>query len=124
MTIEVSRLPKAWLVDVDGTVFLHNGHLSGEDQPLPGVVEFLNALPAGDMVILMTARDEGLRGETERALARHKIRYDRILFGLPVGERILINDKKPSGLATAHAINLDRNAGLAGLAERIRESDL
>ena len=31
---------------------------------------------------------------------------------MPVGERIIINDKKPSGLITAHCINTERDKGI------------
>ena len=48
-----------------------------------------------------------------------KIRYDRILFNLRSGARILINDIKPVGIAgnseplkTAYAINVERNEGI------------
>jgi hypothetical protein len=53
--------------------------------------------------------------EAEASLAvlrRAGLRFDRVLFELPVGERILLNDIKPSGLPTALAINLPRDAGL------------
>ncbi len=124
MTLTVSPLPKTWLIDVDGTLFAHNGHLSGEDRLLPGAKAFLAALPAEDRVILLTARGETHRAATLAALARHGLRYDDILFGLPVGERLLINDRKPSGLATAHAINLDRDQGPAALLGDIVVGDL
>ena len=35
-----------------------------------------------------------------------------MLTGMPTGERILINDIKPSGLRTALAINVKRDEGL------------
>jgi hypothetical protein len=113
--IELSPLPKTWLVDVDGTVFRHNGHLNGPDELLPGVLDFINGLPAADTVVLMTARAATHEEATVAALRRHGVRFDRILFGLPTGERVLINDAKPSGLATAHAVNVPRDAGLARL---------
>ena len=34
-----------------------------------------------------------------------------ILFNIPMGERIVVNDRKPSGIDMAVAINLDRDAG-------------
>lgn len=37
------------------------------------------------------------------------MRYDGIIFGAPYGERILINDRKPSGLAMAIAVNAQRD---------------
>jgi hypothetical protein len=35
-----------------------------------------------------------------------------ILFDLPTGERLLINDKKPDGTKTAYSININRNEGI------------
>ena len=32
-----------------------------------------------------------------------------ILFELPVGERIVVNDRKPSGIEMALALNMDRD---------------
>jgi len=122
--MEVSPLPKTWLIDVDGTIFRHNGHLAGEDMLLPGVGDFMSAIPPQDLVILLTARGEALREVTEAALARYGIRFDALLCSLPVGERILINDRKPSGLAMAHAVNIDRDAGLAGLIGEIQIADI
>jgi 23S rRNA G2445 N2-methylase RlmL len=46
---------------------------------------------------------------TERFLAENGIRYDHIICNAPFGERILINDSKPSGLQTAVAVNIDRD---------------
>ncbi|PAF43648.1 KpsF/GutQ family sugar-phosphate isomerase, partial [Helicobacter sp. 11S02629-2] len=40
------------------------------------------------------------------------IRYDYLLHSLPVGERILVNDTKPSGLKCAYALNVKRDARL------------
>ena len=37
------------------------------------------------------------------------IRYDDILFNMPPGERIVVNDRKPSGIDMAVAVNLDRD---------------
>ena len=45
--IVVSALPHTWLVDVDGTVLAHNGHLKGRDVVLPGVAAFWATIPPG-----------------------------------------------------------------------------
>ena len=37
--------------------------------------------------------------------------YDILLTYIPMGERSLINDNKPSGLKTAYAINAERDRG-------------
>jgi hypothetical protein len=52
------------------------------------------------------------RDITESFLAGHNIKYDHIIFGAPPGERILINDCKPSGLETAVAVNIARDAAM------------
>jgi hypothetical protein len=52
-------------------------------------------------------------------LAMHGLRHDYVLFGLPTGERILINDEKPSGLMTAIALNVSRDEGLGDVLVRI-----
>ena len=124
MNIRLSPLPKTWLIDIDGTIFRHNSHLAGEDRLLPGVREFLAGLPPQDRVILMTARAEEHREATLAALDRHGLRHDAVIFGLPTGERILINDSKPSGLPTAHAVNVRRDDGLAGLIGAFEIADI
>ena len=113
--IVLSPLPKTWLIDIDGVLFAHNGYLQGEDRLLPGVKAFFEQLGPEDKVILLTARKPQYLEQTQAALANFGIRYDHILFGLPTGERIAINDRKPSGLATCHALNLDRDEGLADI---------
>ena len=40
----------------------------------------------------------------------NNIRYDYIITDLPFGERILVNDNKPSGLSMAYAINKVRDS--------------
>lgn len=109
-TIEVSALPKTWIFDLDGTIVKHNGYkLDGIDALLPGAREFLDKIPEDDMVIFITSREEQFRTMTEDFLKKENIRYHSIIFGSPYGERILVNDKKPSGLPMAYAVNAERN---------------
>lgn len=117
--IVVSPLGHTWLIDIDGTVLAHNGHLTGGDRLLPGVAEFWAQIPAGDVIVLMSARTDLERDGTLEVLRGHGLRFDHVLFGLPHGERVLINDAKPSGLATALAVNLARDEGLARLSVEI-----
>lgn len=112
MRINLSPLPHTWLFDVDGTLVVHNGHLNGGDRLLPGVKETFAQIPEHDHIILLTARKEGHSQALEEFLQANGIRYDRILYGMPQGERIVINDCKPSGLKTAYAANKERNAHL------------
>jgi hypothetical protein len=122
MQIELSRLAHTWLLDVDGTIVKHNGHKQGGDELLPGVREFWAALPAGDVVVLLSARTADESAATLAMLTAHGLRYDHAIFGLPTGERVLLNDMKPQGLSTAIAVNLVRDAGLAGVGIHINPS--
>lgn len=109
-TIRVSPLPKTWILDLDGTLVKHNGYkLDGHDTLLPGAREFLSNIREGDMVIIVTSRTEKYRTQTLEFLRDQAIRYDHIIFNAPYGERILVNDRKPSGLTTAIAVNTKRD---------------
>lgn len=106
----LSTLPKTWIFDLDGTLLKHNGYkIDGEDTLLEGAKEYLDGLPQDDKVVILTSRPEDYREETLAFLRSHGIRFDQILFGMPMGERILVNDRKPSGLDMAVAWNLDRD---------------
>ena len=108
--LTLSALGHTWILDLDGTIVKHNGYLiDGEDTFLPGAEAFLKGIPSQDMVIFVTSRKEEYRGFTEDFLIRHGIRYNHIIFEAPYGERILVNDAKPSGLKMAISINVSRN---------------
>lgn len=100
-----------WILDLDGTIVKHNGYKTdGEDSLLPGVEMFLRNIPEKDMIIFLTSRTEEYKESTIRFLELHHIRFDHIIFNAPFGERILINDRKPSGLSMAVAVNCERNS--------------
>ena len=106
----LSTLPKTWIFDLDGTLVRHNGYKTeGRDTLLPGAAAYLASLPEEDRILLLTSRTEEYREQTLAFLEEEKIRYDQIIFGLPYGERILVNDRKPSGLDMAVAFNLERD---------------
>ena len=106
---KVSVLPKTWILDLDGTLVKHNGYkLDGKDSWLAGAKEFLDKIPQEDMIIFLTSRTEEYRQITLEFLNENHIRYHEIIFNAPYGERILINDKKPSGMMTAIAVNTER----------------
>ena len=109
-TLTLSALPKTWLIDIDGTLVRHNGYLHGKDELLGGVREFFASLPKDDIVILLTARTAQDLPALREFLAQNGVHYNQILTDLPVGERILLNDTKPSGLQTAFAINKRRDS--------------
>jgi hypothetical protein len=117
--INLSRLKHTWLIDLDGTLLKHNAHKKNNDELLSGVIEFWEAIPSTDIIILLSARAEEERVPTLNFLATQSLRYDHTIFGLPTGERILINDEKPSGLTTAVSINIKRDIGLSNLSVNI-----
>jgi hypothetical protein len=109
---KLSTLNHTWFIDLDGTILEHNGYLLGEDKLLPGVKEFWANIPADDYVVITTGREKKYQDKTLDFLTKNNLRYDAALFGLPLGERIIINDTKPEGLKTALAWNVKRNKGL------------
>lgn len=113
MTINLSPLPHTWILDLDGTIVVHNGYKEGGEQLLNGIKEFWVKIPDEDYILILTARTTDVKEQTESFLHRHGLRFDHIIYNIPVGERIIINDQKPSGLDMALAINKPRNASCA-----------
>ncbi len=110
-TIVLSTLPKTWIFDLDGTLLKHNGYkIDGYDTVLPGALEYLSTIPKDDKIVIFTSRTDEYRQDTIEFLNSHGIRYDEILFNMPMGERIIVNDRKPSGLDMSIAINIDRDS--------------
>jgi hypothetical protein len=108
-----SDLNKTWLFDLDGTLVKHNGYKNGADILLPGVKKFFDEnIIDTDYVLIITARESEFEGIAEKCFLENGIYYDKIIYDMPNGERILINDIKPSGLKTAYSYNLDRDQGL------------
>lgn len=105
-----SNLAKTWILDIDGTIVKHNGYkIDGYDTLLDGVREFFEKISPEDKVVLMTARKEKYLVSLKAFLSQNNIRYDYLLIDMPMGERILVNDDKPSGLKCAYAVNKKRN---------------
>ena len=106
----MSSLPKTWLLDLDGTILKHNGYKSIEgDQFIEGAELFLKSIPKTDMIVFVTSRKNEFKDITEKFLRENDIRFDFVIYGAPYGERILINDRKPSGLKMAYAVNTKRD---------------
>ncbi len=107
----LSTLPKTWIFDLDGTLLKHNGYkIDGVDTVLPGAREYLDGIPDEDRILILTSRTDEYRQMTLDFLKNEGIRCDDILFNMPMGERIVVNDRKPSGIDMALAVNLDRDA--------------
>ena len=111
--IVLSPLGHTWFFDIDGTIVKHNGYkIDGVDTLLPGVKKFFEQIPAEDTIVLVTSRKSAVKDMTEEFLMSNGIRFDTVIYDLPYGERILVNDSKPSGLNVSVAISLKRDAGL------------
>ena len=109
-TIKLSRLGHTWIFDLDGTIVKHNGYkIDGYDTLLDGAKEFFEQIPEKDMIIFLTSRTDEVMQQTKMFLHNNEIRYDIIINNAPYGERILVNDMKPSGLITALAFNSSRD---------------
>ena len=109
-TLVLSTLPKTWVFDLDGTLLKHNGYkIDGMDTILPGALDYLNTIPLEDKIVIFTSRTDKYKQMTLDFLNENSIRYDEILFNMPMGERIIVNDRKPSGLDMSVAINIDRD---------------
>lgn len=110
MEIEMTTLPKTWILDLDGTIVKHNGYkLDGMDSLLPGARDFLCQIKEEDMVIFVTSRKKEHQENTENFLRKEGIRFDHIIYEAPYGERILVNDSKPSKRIMAYAFTPNRD---------------
>lgn len=106
----LSTLPKTWVFDLDGTLLKHNGYkIDGHDTLLEGAKEYISLIPKEDVIVIFTSRTDEYKKMTLDFLSENNIRYDHILFNMPMGERIIINDRKPSGLEMSVAMNIDRD---------------
>ena len=112
--LTLSSLAHTWILDLDGTIVKHNGYkIDGMDTFLPGAQDFLASIDEKDTILFLTSRTEDMKEQTERFLQENHVRYDAIIYDIPYGERILINDNKPSGLRTAIAIEKKRDQAFA-----------
>ena len=99
--------PKTLFVDFDGTTFYH-----ATENIIPGTKEkFKEWKDKGYTIIITTARPAEAEEITVKALADNELEYDGIIFGLPNGDRIVINDIK-EGKERAFAINVERDKGI------------
>ena len=122
MSLVLSSLPKTWIFDLDGTLVVHNGYKHGKDEMLPGVKEFFAKIPQEDAILIITGREPEAREKTVDFLHSAGIRFNEIIFGLPLGERILFGDDKPSGLCTSYAVRRIRDQGLEDFSFTVDEN--
>lgn len=109
---------KTLFLDIDGTLVKHESpHItslpSHKMDVLTGTIDrLLEWNKKGFVIILTTGRRESSREMTVKQLQEAGIFYDQLVMGVGRGVRILINDNKPDGTQTAHAINIPRNTGI------------
>lgn len=109
--LKMSSIAKTWIFDLDGTLVKHNGYkIDGQDSLLDGVKEFFCSVSEHDFILIITARSSKYKEKTISFLRENNIRYNQIIFDAPHGERILVNDQKPSGLLTAYSFNQKRDS--------------
>lgn len=108
--LKLSSLAHTWIFDVDGTIVKHNGYkIDGKDTLLEGVKDFFATLPKEDKVVFLTSRTKEQIEDLKIFLKENNIRYDVIIPDMPMGERLLVNDDKPSGLACSYAVRKKRD---------------
>jgi hypothetical protein len=77
-------LPRAWIVDIDGTLAKMSGRSPyewarvGEDTVNTPVLEAVTALAKQAVVVLMSGRDGSCRAETEKWLADNRVPFDEL----------------------------------------------
>ena len=101
---------KTLFVDFDGTTFEH-----ATENILPGTKEkFKEWNDNGYTIIITTARPSSAQEQTIRALDENGLLYHSVIFDLPNGDRVVINDLK-EGKERAIACNVERNGGIGHL---------
>jgi len=115
------KKPATIFCDIDGTILYHHcegldGQVLRETKMLEGTIEKLREWDAaGHNIILVTGRRESLRGATVFELNKLGLYFDKLIMGIGGGDRILINDRKPTGRNTAYSYNLNRNSGIKNI---------
>lgn len=110
--LETSCLSKTWFIDIDGVLVKHNGYLQGKDVWLDSTLKFLQSLSSEDKIVLTTSRKEEDVNFLIEELKSKAIKVHLVITELPHGERIVVNDSKPSGLRMAFSIPLERDMGM------------
>jgi len=109
----MTKQPRTWFLDFDGTLVTQRSHLSETDTILEETKAFFEeVVDELDHVVITTARTCDHKERIERFLESHGIRVNHVICGLPTGARMLVNDMKPDGTLTAFAFNLERDGGI------------
>ena len=116
------EMKKTLFLDIDGCLIKHHGNLTTQIlfdvEILDGTIKKLNEWESeGHKIVLITGRKESMRTITEKQLLSVGIFYDQLIMGIARGERVIINDDKPSSpsMITAKAIMIKRNEGIKNI---------
>ncbi len=109
--IVLSSIPKTWIIDLDGVTFFHNRYKEDKekDEIIPEFKALFKVISDKDLVIIITSRKNRFRKYTVRKLRQNHVRFNYLIMNAPNGERIVIDDVKPSGLKTAYSISVKRD---------------
>lgn len=120
-------MTKTIFCDIDGVLVFQEdccdyAKTDKEFSILPGTLETLREWEsAGMRLILITGRRESSRAMTERMLEKLGISYDKLIMGISIGPRIVINDYKEGdpNNEKAQSVNVKRNTGIRTIADKI-----
>ena len=112
-----TRQYSSLFVDLDGTLVINAGQYSdpcwGQTNGIQDNIDAINALYNSGKaeVIITTSRKKSFQEVTIEQLKRVGIKYHQIIFDLPHGNRIIINDyAKTNPFKSCNAINIKRNS--------------
>lgn len=101
-------------IDVDGVIVKHNYDPDNiSDEFIESTMKYLEDIKDSYIILTTSRRVEHLRQVILGFYNRLGKYPDRIIYGIPTGKRILINDFKVDGEYKADAINLKRDGGFA-----------
>lgn len=112
-----TRLYSTLFIDLDGTLVRNSAQHAvprwGDTDGIQANIDAINHLyDSGKVeVIITTSRKEKFRELTLKQLTRVGAKFHKIIFDLPHGKRIIINDYAPSNpFKSCDAINIKRNS--------------
>lgn len=101
-------------IDLDGTLVYQNYDPEEvEDRVLPGwdVLKIVSDEKDKFFIVVTTSRNKKHTNLAIKKLEELGIRVDKVVYGLPTGIRVLVNDTK-DGSVTARSFVLKRDKGL------------
>jgi len=108
-------------IDLDGTLIFHNSGISMDGKSIGKVVpinidifaKLTKFQQAGGKVIVTTARPAYSNTSLISQIESFNFKPDQIIFGLTGGQRLLVNDIKPTAphIRSALSMNIARNSG-------------